>query len=365
MVGGGGWEPSSTTALPIVSPFAADNSLARIVYQDVFGDLAVRPVTRAEAMRVPAMSRARHIIAGTIARIPLRGYRGDTVLDGVAEPTWIEQTTGALSPFHRMLWTVDDLIFYGWSCWARTNGYDGFPIRADRIPIGAWSVDAVGRVLVDAGDGRGPQYVQADSVILIPGPHEGLLSFAAESIRHAADLQRAAGTAAKHPSAYLVLKQTQNVNLSDADIDALIARWAAARDGANGGVGFASFGIDVDELGSFSEHLVVDGRNAAAVDIARHASIPADLVDATVAESSLHYTTSRDNDRRGIDYGMGLYMSAISGVFSQDAVTPRGQRVAFDLEEWLQGQVPGQTPTGQPAGPSSPTPPVSLQETPQ
>jgi hypothetical protein len=70
------------------------------------------------------------------------------------------------------------------------------------------------------------------------------------------------------------------------------------------------------------------------VDVARHASIPSDLIDATVSESSLHYSTSRDNDRRAIDYGFGFYMSAISARHSQDDVTPRGQHIAFDLERW-------------------------------
>jgi hypothetical protein len=50
-------------------------------------------------------------------------------------------------------------------------------------------------------------------------------------------------------------------------------------------------------------------------------------------------------------------MSCISARLSQDDVTPRGQRVAFDLEEWLEGAgaaVPGQAPTGPP--PACPRP---------
>jgi hypothetical protein len=114
--------------------------------------------------------------------------------------------------------------------------------------------------------------------------------------------------------------------------------------------------VKAHEIGSFDAHLLESGRNAAAVDVARHASIPADLIDATVTESSLHYSTSRDNDRRFIDYGLGLYMSAISARLSQDDVTPRGQRVAFDLEEWLRGAAPA--PGQAPATPET-------QETPQ
>jgi hypothetical protein len=99
--------------------------------------------------------------------------------------------------------------------------------------------------------------------------------------------------------------------------------------------------------------MLESGRNLAAVDVARHASIPADLIDATIPESSLHYKTSRDNDRRFVDYGLGLHMGAISGRLTQDDVTPHGQRVAFDLEEWLAGEG-AVTPAGTPAAGNAP-----------
>jgi hypothetical protein len=346
-----GATPSTVAAplpLPLASPWAPTNNLASVVWADIFG-ATVAPVTRAEAMAVPAMARARHIIAGTIARIPLRAYRGTSTdpLPDAAAPSWLTSTASVLSPWHRMLWTVDDLVFYGWSVWSRVNGADGRPYQMDRIAPDRWSVDSAGRVWVDNVLAR------TDQVVVIPGPHEGLLAFAQSSIRHAADLQRAAGRAAKHPAAYLALKQTGGDPLTDTQIDALTARWAQAREGENGGVAFLNQSIEAQEIGTFDRHLVLDGRNAAAVDIARHASLPADLLDAS-GEQSLTYANSRDNDRRGVDYGSGLYMGAISGALSQDAVVPHGTRVAFDLEQWLEGTVPGQAPDTQ----TAPTPPA-------
>jgi hypothetical protein len=106
----------------------------------------------------------------------------------------------------------------------------------------------------------------------------------------------------------------------------------------------------------------VEGRNVAAVNVARVASLPADLVDAA-SESSLTYSNSRDNDRRAVDYGVGFYMGALTGRLSQDDVSPMGQRQAFDLEGWLASNVPGQDPNAvsptppqapAPAGPSQP-----------
>jgi hypothetical protein len=99
-----------------------------------------------------------------------------------------------------------------------------------------------------------------------------------------------------------------------------------------------------------------EGRNAAAVDVARHASIPADLIDATVTESSLHYSTSRDNDRRPSTTGWAPTWPRCPGRLTQDDVTPRGQRIAFDLEEWLEGAapLPGQVPAAPAPGMTPP-----------
>ena len=336
---------ATPVTLDLVSPLAPSHNLARVldgqVLLDVFGPLEARPVTRAEAMAVPAVARARHVIAGTVARIPLRAYRRGVLLEPEASPAWLTSTAGPVSGWHRNLWTADDHLFYGWSCWARTNQADGYPGRMDRVPMGRWSVDDVGRVLV--ADALGVhKLVDQRSVVLLPGPHEGILTAAATTIRHAADLQRAAAQAAKTPAAYLALRQTQGVALkrsstdpSEVTVQTTVDDWKAARNGLNGGVAFIPLGLEAQELGTFSEHLLTEGRNAAAVDVARVCSLPADLLDAA-GPSSLTYQTTRDNDLRAIQYGVGLYLSAQSAALSIDGVTPRGVELRYALEEWLE-----------------------------
>jgi hypothetical protein len=359
------------TPVAFGSPWAPTSHLASVVARDVLS-IEPRTLDRAAAMRIPAVARARHIIAGTVARIELGAYRADVRLTGPAEPSWIRSTDGAVSPMHRMLMTVDDLMFYGWSLWevtARAADSDGgFPLRLARVPMGEWQLeDGTRRVLryrlVDARVGWQWTIMPPRDVVLIPGGHEGLLADGQDTLAHAADLQASAHNAARHPSAYLGLKQTSGTPLkrrsddaTEVTVDTILADWRQARNNpAGGGVAWLG-GVEAVELGSFDAHLLESGRNAAAVDVARHASIPADLIDATVTESSLHYSTSRDNDRRFVDYGLGLYMGAISARLSQDDVTPRGQRIAFDLERWLGGAaaMPGQVVPGQPAGTAAP-----------
>jgi hypothetical protein len=200
--------------------------------------------------------------------------------------------------------------------------------------------------------------VDQRTVVLLPGPHEGVLTAAASTIRHAADLQRAASTAARHPAAYLALKQVQGTPIpyesDDPEVVTVVstlASWTAARNSPNGGVGFVPLGFEIQELGTFSEHLLTEGRNAAAVDVARVTSLPADLLDAA-GPSSLTYTNARDNDVRAIQYGVGLYMRSLSSALSMDAVTPHGQSVRFDLDDWLESPLPAAPGTRPPAAPA-------------
>lgn len=290
------------------------------------------PMTREDAMAIPSVARARHVLTTRIAALELREYAGDDSepIDREHEAPWIARTDSALHPFHRMLWTVDDCYFYGFSLWKRRNfaEYPHRPAHMDRIAKPRWNFDPAGRIELDG------KPVEAGEVTLIVGPHEGVLNFAGGAFRHAANLQRQADKVAETPAAHIDLHQVAGEALPKPERDELIAAWRAARLGANAGVAYSSPNIEVRELGTIDAHLLVDGRNAAAVDVARSSSLPADVIDAAT-EASMTYSNSRDNDRRLVDYGLSGYMSAISASLSVDGVTPRGRRVAFDLEKWL------------------------------
>lgn len=323
--------PRRLAGASLASPWAADPShLASIVYKDIFGDTAVpAAMTRAEAMSVPAVARGRHLVAGTIGRLPLAVYRGEDTID---TPGWIDRSDADLSPFHRMLWTTDDLIFHGWSLWSVIRGGDGLPTRADRVPFDDWTFedDATGATVI-AVNGR---VVARDSVCLIPGMHEGLLAFAARTIRHASMLVDAADRAAETPTPNVELHQTTAAPMTHAEITELVNQWAAARRGKNGGVAYTNAAIEARFHGEVSAQLLIEGRNAAAVDIARSLGIPASMIDATGPESSLTYETTNGRNSEFVDYGLAPYMAAITARLGMDDMLPRGQRIEFDLENY-------------------------------
>lgn len=324
----------------IASPFVPYPShLQAIVWADIFGADAM--LTRDTAMRVPAVARARHLICPTIASFPLKAFRLRAELD--PGPSWITNA-GAMSPWHRMLWTVDDLIFGGWSLWAVTRGADNFPVSAERVPTELWQFAADGRGIEIAD---GPDSIMrpagASEVVLIPGPHEGIITFGGDAIRQASALADRTKQAAEQPHAQVELHYTGDAELTQPQIDALVENYARARRGEFGGVGFTNKWTELKEHGAAAEHLLVEGRNAAAVEVARTVGIPASMIDAVTASAGLEYNTGETRNAQFIDYGLNAYMGAITARLSMDDVVPRGQSVRMDTAEW-RNSLP--TPTG-------------------
>lgn len=309
--------------------------LSKVVWADILSDTELIPMTRGEAMSVPALAKARHVVCPKIADTPLRALRGDDELP--EQPSWISRTDDDVSPWHRMLWTVDDLIFSGWSLWRAVRGNADALLAASRIGRDRWNFTDKFELRVDG------QPVQARDVILIPGPHEGILGYGRHSIRHARYLVEAATSASRNPSPTIELHQTEGDDLPDAEIDALIARWSAARRGENAGVSYTNRVIELKEHRSIEAALLVDGRNAAAVDMARIVGVAAAMVDATTPKSTLAYETQQGRGLEHRAYGVTPYSSAIAARLSLDDVVPRGQRVAFDISEDITAEIP---PTG-------------------
>lgn len=331
--------PSYNRVAPQVGSPWTTGDLSQIVWADIFGG-DLQPVTRAMAMAVPAVAKARHVLCSVIGPLPLLSFTGAT--QDTPQPQWMQRTDGDLSPFHRMVWTVDDLLHFGWSLWAAKRGApsDGSPLlAAARVPYDRWDIDSDGFVNVDG------QRVLAGQAILIPGPHGGLLNDSSVIIRMAADNLQAAANAARNPNPNVDLHYTGDEPLDSDARDELIRIWSEARRGLNGGVGFTNKLVEANVLGSHLDKLLIEGRNADAVDIARAAGVTASSLDATAAGASLEYVTAETRNQELLDYGVKFYMDAISSRLSQDDCVARGHRTAFDLSEFT---TLTPTPTGAP-----------------
>lgn len=315
---------------------------------DLLGADVPLPLTRAEAMMVPAVARARHLICGTIARLPLLALRGDDEV--TPQPYWMFGSDGQLgdlpdeqrvrlglytpqSAFQRMLDTADDLLFCGWSLWlvtrfAAADPVTGrrFPIRMVHLPFGSWDVDSDGH-LIDAD----AQPIDAGAAVLFQGMHEGILSFAARTIRSAGRLETVAADVAQRPLRF-ELHQTSDIELTPDERRGLVDETRKALS-TNDGVLFTNSAIETKTYNVNSDsELLIGGRNAAALDVARHMNIPGAMIDATTTGASLEYQTTQTRNQQWLDYGLTGYMDPITTRLSMDDVLPAGQRAAFDTE---------------------------------
>lgn len=342
----------------IRSPFI-NSTASKLVWSDILGTHA-QIITRAEAMTLPAVVKGRAIIVGTGAPAPLvalgEEWRIEKTLDTLTgqlvdaytqklaeQPEWLYRSSGQLSPLHRMIWTLDDLIFAGMALWSveREGGKaDGRILEVTRIPIEWWTLDDTGRILVNE------QPVQAHEVCLFTAASEGLLEFATRSIRGALLLEDAWVKRSRNPIPLVELHETIDNGLREGEAEALVQDFIDARDDVNGMVSFTPFNVELKTHGESAPQLAIEGRNFVKVDIANFLNLPAAALDGSLSTASLTYSTREGSRNEILDAVEGYWLDPIGWRLSQDDMTAPGTRIRSDF-----GNLRTVTPS--PTGPST------------
>lgn len=318
------------------SPWSTEGVLERVTYADLWPDVdpdelgELLPLTRSTAMRVPPIAKARHMIVTAIAGLPLVPERHVENM-----PALLRRLDPGRPNVITIGYMVDAMFFHG-RAWLLMLGRDTMtdrPLGLRWVPEESLDFDDNGRPV--KLDGRP---VDADDLVLVEHINEGVLSPSAGlTIRRATRADAAAARAMDNPVPSVELHQTQGDALDDEAIDGLIKRWADARRGRNGGVAYTSPSIEAKMHGQAPEQLLINGRNASALDCARVAGVPAWAVDASVAGSSLTYSNVPSRSRELLDYCLRGYLDAIAGRLALDDITPRGQALRFDVSRLLRG----------------------------
>lgn len=313
----------------ISSPIAYSSTVAQLVYADFFqGEIGES--TRQAAMQVPAVSRARSILVGSIAGMPLLAH-GPDAQPLAQQPGWLTSTSSPTPVWHRMAWTVDDLLFYGASLWTVERDGSGQITDAARVPYELWSIDTYqGEILVNG------QPVPASQVLYIPGADEGLLVKGGPSIKGARAIERAWVGRAQNPIPLIELHQLTDEQLDEVEITDLVDSWSAGRTSPTGAVGFTDNRIEVRVHGNATTDLYEGARNASVLDLARHTNMPASLLDGSMSTASLTYSTSEGKRSEFYDFTLPAYTAPIEARLSQDDVVPAGQYLRFDLSALIQ-----------------------------
>lgn len=300
--------------LPIL-PYAPSPELAALVYKDIYGGSVDDAVTREVAMTVSPVKKARAVIVGRLADLPLElgtmtGTEGEFVPDA-EQPEWLSATGTVQTVWHRTAWTLDDLLFTGWSLWAIER--DGVTItKAARIPRGRWTFSDESPTGVSA---NGAPVTDPDSVLLFCGPDEGLLITARDAIRGWRYMEKAWVGRARNPIPLIVLHEVEDHQVGQAEAQAAVDAWSNARVSENGAVGFLSAKMNLEVHGDVEADLFDKGRNASRIDIANQVNLPVSYLDGSTATSSLTYVTQEGSRNQVVDdleYWLAPFEHALS-----------------------------------------------------
>lgn len=325
---------NSSFGVGLSSPLGGPTtSIHELVWADFFqGEIA--ETTRSAAMQIPAISRARSVLIATVAPLPLRAYDAAEVAAAELEgrdpeplpdqPKWLTATSGPTPTYHRMVWTLDDILFSGASLWTvRREG--GVIVDAARVQRDRWSIDDTNdEILVDQ------RAVSADSVLYIPGSDEGLLLKGGPSIRGARAVERAWVGRAQNPIPLIELHQLSDDEIDDDEIDDMIDAWATGRTSPTGAVGFTDNRVELRVHGDVATDLFEGARNASVLDLARHTNMPASILDGSQSTATLTYSTQEGKSNDFWAFTVPVYTSPIEARLSQDDVCPEGVAIRFD-----------------------------------
>lgn len=299
------------------------------------GQLTAVPVTRAEAMSVPTIVRARGAIVNTLSPLPLELWSSSG--QRLAAPAWCIQPDPTVPRTYTMAMTIDDLIFYGFAIWQVVEVYaaDGRPARFQRIDPTrvTWETNAdMTKITAWLIDGIQVPKTGVGSVVQFAGTNEGVLNYGGLTIRTAAALERAAYNYAIDPMPSGVLKNT-GFDLDEEQIQNLLQNWRTARQ--TKATAYLANNLDYQTITFDPQKLQLnEARNYMSTELSRLMNVDAYITDAPSGES-MSYNNQQDRRRDFVNTTLAGYVSVIEHTLSQESITPRGQYIKFGLDEYL------------------------------
>jgi HK97 family phage portal protein len=296
---------------------------------------------RHDAMSVPAVARARNLVAGTIASMPLEMFVQDITtqeIRPVPPLPWVQQPQDDVPRMTTLAYTVDSLWFYGRAYWLVTEVYaeDGRPRKfrwVDPLDV-TFDVDLNTGLITRYYVRLNPVPVSGvGSLVVFTSIDEGLLVRAGQTIQTCVQLERSALDFARNPAPSVTLKNT-GVDLPADQVQSLLDRWRESRRSTGGAVAYLSAALELDSVGfSPKELAMVEAREFQVLEIARATGLPAGLLSANIG--SMTYQSVQAERRALVDLALQPYMSAIEQRLSMDDVTPRGTTLMFTPNDFL------------------------------
>lgn len=296
------------------------------------------PIPRGLAMRVPAVRRGIRVIAGAISSMPLTRWSAAGLLPPGQLLTQPEVQRPACNSINKL---VEDLILYPYAWWLVVErDWTGYPSRVIRLEPEYVQVETApgsDEVVSEWATYRG-QLVHVRDLIRFESPDEGLLTFGAEDIITAVQLEASARQYARPgvPTGYLKADPQAEYELDQAEIDDLIERWDNARAGGRN-TAYLNRAMIYQTVSTTPEALqLVQAREESALQISRHLNLPPRYVS-TSSGDSLTYSNLPSERRELLEISLAPYINAIAERLSMPDRngSPRTQRIRFDVDAFL------------------------------
>ena len=284
-------------------------------------------ISRHDAMSVPSVARARNLICGTVASIPLEYYKTSTG-EVIAPPRWIKQLSKSQPSFVTLTWIVDSLLFYGVAYLLVTERYaeDGRPSQMEWVANSrvTFTTDLNGMFVTQYYVDAAP--VDMNDIITIQGFDEGVLERGSRTIQAAIDVDRAAAlnSAQAQPAGFL---KNSGADLPPAEVQGLLAAWKRSR--LNNSTAYLTSTLDYSPV-SFSpkDMMYNEAIQNLSTQIARTMNVPAYYLSAD-QNTTMTYANVQDERKQFYALSIEPYVQAIQSRLSMDDISTAGHEVKF------------------------------------
>lgn len=293
-------------------------------------------VSAPQALTVPSVARARGIITSTIGTLPKEVYLKSTG-QHVEANRCINQPDRRVAGSVVYSFLAFDIWYYGVGYGVVNELYaDGRIQDWTRIPF-EWVSPEYNNDLTEiigySIKGKRAALSGVGSVIAFQGLEEGFGSRAGRTVNAAIWLEKAALNYAKNPVPATVLK-SNGTNLTAERIRSLINSWSKSRQ--DNSTAFLNADVNLEVLGFDPASLqLAEARQYVALEIARHAGIPAYFISAET--TSMTYSNALSERKGLLDFSLRSILSSIEQRLSFPDFVPAGQVVRFDLDDFLRG----------------------------
>ena len=312
----------------------------QVMGENIFSlNTAIMPrISRKEAMSVPSVARARNLICGTVASIPLEYYNKKTG-EVISSPRWVSQLSKSQPSFITLAWIVDSLLMFGVSYLLVEERYaeDGRPASFEWVANSrvTFTTDVEGIMVkqyyVDA------RPIDMADIVTIQSFDEGILERGARTIQAAVDVERAAAINSANPSPVGVIKNS-GADLPAAEVQGLLSAFKRARQ--NNSTAYLTSTLDYQSVAfSPKEMTYNESIQNLSTQIARLCNVPAYYLSAD-QNTTMTYANVTEERKQFFALSIEPYIQCVQSRLSMDDISTTGHEVRFAVYDTFLKQDP-------------------------